>query len=154
MGSRGAARMETAMKTTSPQDSVLYLTPAMAVMSVGVLATAADGRWSKREIERLRMMAFLQPLFREVHSVEKFIADRAADLRAVGAKILLEDCRKALTPRLRETAYAWAVELVHSDGAVVAEEHAFLQDLAARFSIPGPLARKIQAVAAIRRRTA
>ena len=142
------------MKTTAPQDSVLFLTPATALMSVGVLATAADGRWNKREIERLRMMAFLQPLFRDIHSVEKFISDRAADLRAVGAKILLEDCRKALTPRLRETAYAWAVELVHSDGAVVAEEHAFLQDLAARFSIPGPLARKIQAVAAIRRRTA
>lgn len=142
------------MKVQNPEASVLYLTPAMAVMSVGVLATAADGRWNKREIERLRMMAFLQPLFRDVHSVEKFIADRAADLRAVGPKVLLEDCRKALTPRLRETAYSWAVELVQSDGAVVAEEHAFLRELAERFAIPGPLARKIQAVAAIRRRTA
>jgi len=142
------------MKTTSPQDSVLFLTPAMAVMSVGVLAAAADGHWGKREIERLRMMAFLQPLFRDIPSVEKFISSRAADLRAVGAKVLLEDCRKALTPRLRETAYAWAVELVQVDGVVAPEEHAFLQDLAARFAVPGPLARKIQAVAAIRRRTA
>jgi uncharacterized tellurite resistance protein B-like protein len=142
------------MKVQNPEASVLCLTPAMAVMSVGLLATAADGRWSKREIERLRMMAFLQPLFRDVHSVEKFITDRAADLRAVGSKVMLEDCRKALSPRLRETAYAWAVELVHADGAVVAEEHSFLRDLAERFSIPGPLARKIQAVAAIRRRTA
>ncbi|PIR15343.1 MAG: hypothetical protein COV48_14840 [Elusimicrobia bacterium CG11_big_fil_rev_8_21_14_0_20_64_6] len=138
--------------TTEP--SVLYLTPAMAVMSVAVLATAADGHWSKKEIERLRMMAYLQPLFRDIPSVERFIGSRAADLRALGPQVLLEDCRKALTPRLRETAYAWAVELVHVDGVVRSKEHDFLQELAAKFAIPGPLARKLQVAAAIRRRTA
>ncbi len=142
------------MNEKTPETSVLYLTPAMAVMSVAVLATAADGRWSKKEIERLRMMAYLQPLFHDIPSVEAFIASRAADLRAVGPKVMLEDCRKALTPRMRETAYAWAVELVQSDGAVVTAEHKFLQELAAKFSIPGPLARKLQTAAAIRRRTA
>ncbi|MDP3541810.1 MAG: tellurite resistance TerB family protein [Elusimicrobiota bacterium] len=130
------------------------ITPAMAVMSVGAMAAAADGRWSKREIERLRMMAYLQPLFRDVRSVDAFIADRATDLRALGAPDLLETCREALTPRLRETAYAWAVELVQADGSVAVEEHDFLQTLAATFSIPGALARKIQAVSAIRRRVA
>lgn len=130
------------------------ITPAMAVMSVGAMATAADGRWSKDEVERLRMMAYLQPLFRDIPSVDSFIADRATDLRALGAPDLLEACREALTPRLRETAYAWAVELAQADGAVVAGEHAFLQELAAKFSIPGALARKIQAVSAIRRRAA
>ena len=134
--------------------SVLYLTPAMAVMSVAVLATAADGRWSKKEIERLRMMAYLQPLFQDIPSVEEFIGNCAANLRAVGPKVMLEDCRKALTPRMRETAYAWAVELVQSDGAVVTVEHTFLEELTAKFAIPGPLARKLQTGAAIRRRTA
>jgi len=142
------------MITQNPETSVLHLTPAMGVMAVAVMAVAADGRWNKREIERLRMMSYLQPLFREIHSVEAFIADRAADLRLVGQKVLMEDCRKALTPRLRETAYAWAAELVQADGIVASKEHAFLQELAAKFSIAGPLARKIQAVAAIRRRTA
>lgn len=142
------------MNEKTPDTSVLYLNPAMAVMSVAVLATAADGRWSKKEIERLRLMAYLQPLFRNVRSVERFIESRIADLRAVGPVVLLEDCRKALTPRMRETAYAWAVELTHSDGAVVPAEHKFLNELAAKFSVPGPLARKIQAAAAIKRRTA
>ena len=142
------------MKEKTPQASVLYLTPAMAVMSVAVLATAADGHWSKKEIERLRMMAHLQPLFRDIPSVEKFIGSRAADLRAVGPKVLIEDCRKALTPRMRETAYAWAVDLVQSDGAAVSAEHIFLQELAVKFAIPGPLARKLQTAAAAPRRTA
>lgn len=130
------------------------MTPAMAVMSVGAMAAAADGRWSKHEVERLRMMAYLQPLFRDVPSVDSFIADRATDLRALGVPDLLEACREALTPRLRETAYAWAVELTQADGSVVAAEHDFLQALAKKFSIPGALARKIQAVSAIRRRVA
>ena len=136
------------------KSTVLYLTPAMAVMSVAVLATAADGHWSAKEIERLRMLADFQPLFRDVPSVEKLIGSCVEDLRAVGPKVLLEDCRKALTPRMRETAYAWAVEIVQSDGAVVTAEHDFLQELAAKFAIPGPLARKLQVAAAIRRRTA
>jgi len=123
-------------------------------MAVAVMAVAADGRWSKHEIERLRMMAFLQPLFRNIPSVERLIAERASHLRAVGPTVLLEDCLKALTPRLRETAYAWAAELVQADGVVAAEEHVFLNELAAKFKLAGPLARKIRAVAAIRRRTA
>ncbi|MEQ1917840.1 MAG: tellurite resistance TerB family protein [Elusimicrobiota bacterium] len=142
------------MKDQSPEASVLYLSPAMAVMSVAVLAMASDGRWKKQEIESLRAMAYQQPLFRDIPSVEKFIGSRTADLRAVGAKVLLEDCRKALTPRMRETAYAWAVELIQADASVVAEEHAFLQELAAKFEIPGALARMLLAAAAIGRRTA
>lgn len=142
------------MNEKTPETSVLCLTPTMAVMSVAVLATSADGHWSNKEIERLRMMAYLQPMFQDVHSVDDFIGNCAENLSLVGPKVLLEDCRKALTPRLRETAYAWAVDLVQSDGAVVAKEHDFLQELAAKFAIPGPLARKIQTAAAIRRRTA
>ena len=142
------------MKTRNPENSVLYLTPAMGVMAVAVMAVAADGHWKQREIERLRMMTYLQPMFRDIPSVERFIADRAAELRLVGPKVLIEDCRKALTPRLRETAYAWAAELVQADGYVGTSEHVFLQELAETFKIPGQLARKIQAVVAIRRRTA
>lgn len=141
------------MKERTAQACVLELSPAMAVMSVAVLAMAADDYWSNREIERLRLMARSQPLFRDVPSVEKFITDRMADLRAVGAKVLLEDCRKALTPSLRETAYAWAVELIQADGSIVASERAFLKMLAAKFAIPDALARNIHAIAVIRRRT-
>lgn len=142
------------MNEQRPPTTVLHLTPAMALMSVAVLATASDRRWKKSELERLRMMAYLQPLLADIPSVDRFIAERVEALRLVGPKVLLDDCSKALTPRLRETAFAWAAELVQVDGAVVAEEQRFLQELAAKFSIPGPLARKLQVAAAIRRRTA
>jgi hypothetical protein len=122
-------------------------------MSVALLAMAADGYWSSRELERLRLMACTQPLFRDVPSVSKFISDRTADLRAVGAEVLLESCCRALTPSLRETAYAWAVEIVQADGAVVAKKHAFLSMLAAKFAVSDTLARSVQTVTDIRRRT-
>lgn len=134
--------------------TVFHLTPAMAVMSVAVLATSSDGRWKKSEIERLRMMAYLQPLFKNVPSADGFIAECVKMLNLAGPDVLLHDCSKALTPRLRETAFAWAVELIQVDGSVVSEERDFLRELAFKFSIPGPLARKLQVAASIRRRTA
>ena len=113
------------------------MTPAEALMTVAVLA-----------------MAGLHPLFRDTaNSADRFIGQRFADLRARGRVALVEETHRALSPRLRETAYAWVAELVCADGSVTAKERAFLDDLARRFEVPGPLARKIQAVIAIMRRT-
>jgi tellurite resistance protein len=142
------------MNENKPEGSAPALTPAMAVMSVAVLAASADRHWTMKEVERLRLMAHMQPLFRDIASVEGIISSCASGLRVVGSNALMEECRKALTPRLRETAYAWAVEVAHSDGGLAVEEHSFLQELAVKFAIPGPLARKLQAACAIRRRAA
>ena len=131
------------------------MTPAEALMTVAVLAMDADGCYAFSEMQRLRAMSWLHPLFLDTEaSVDHFIGLRFSDLRARGRAALLEDSRLALSPRLRETAYAWAAELAHADGSVNGKEHDFLGELARRFAVPGPLARKVQAVTAIRRRTA
>jgi hypothetical protein len=129
------------------------LTPAEALMTVAVLAMDSDDSYSLVEMQRLRAMAWLHPLFQDIDSVEQFVGRRFADLRARGRTALLEEARAALSMPLRETAYAWAAELVYSDGAVVPKEYVFLDKLANCFEVPGPLARKIQVVTAIRRRT-
>ena len=130
------------------------MTPAEALMTVAVLAMDADDCYSFSEMQRLLAMSWLHPLFRDTESsVDRFIGLRFADLRARGRAVLLEDSFRVLSPRLRETAYAWAAEVVHADGSVNGKEHAFLGELARRFEVPGPLARKVQAVVAILRRT-
>lgn len=141
-------------KTTSRESApLLSLTPAQALMSVAVMAAYADGRLKARELARLRLMAHEHALFARVGSVEDFIAERVEDLKLFGPAALLRDCRAALAPRLRETAYAWAARVVQDDGAQHPGEHAFLKELAAAFGVPGPLAAKIRAVTAILRRT-
>lgn len=142
-------------QTTAALFPVKEMTPAEALMTVAVLAMDADDCYALSEMQRLRAMSWLHPFFRDTEStVDHFIGLRFADLRTRGRAVLLEDSFGALSPRLRETAYAWAVELVHADGSVNGKEHDFLGELARRFAVPGPLARKVQAVTAIRRRTA
>jgi tellurite resistance protein len=139
--------------TVRERGPLLSLTPAQALMSVAVMAAYADGRVRARELQRLRLMAQEHPLFARVDSVDGFIAERVEDLRAFGRASLLNDCRAALSPRLRETAYAWAARVVQEDGSQHPGEHAFLKELGASFGVPGPLAAKIRAVAAVLRRT-
>lgn len=135
--------------------SVVAMTPAEALMTVAVLAMDADDCYASSEMQRLRAMSWLHPLLRDTEtSVDNFIGLRFADLRARGRAVLLEDSCRSLSPSLRHTAYAWAAELVYSDGSVNGKEHAFLGELARRFEVPGPLARKVLAVTAIRRRAA
>jgi hypothetical protein len=59
----------------------------------------------------------------------------------------------ALSPRLRETAYAVAVEMAYCDRKQKQQEHAFLQALKTQLGINGQLAGKIKAITAIRMRS-
>ncbi len=129
------------------------LTPAEALMTIAVLAMDADNCYLTSEMERLRAMTWLHPLFKNIDSTEDFIGQRFVDLQARGRDVLMEEASQALSSGLRETAFAWATEVIHTDEIVVEKEHIFLDKLAGHFGIPGPLARKIRAVTAIRRRT-
>ncbi len=144
------------MKRTKPTRQarpMLSLTPAQALMSVAVMAAYADGRVKQRELQRLRTFAHEHALFAHVASVDDYIAERVEDLKSFGREALLRDCRAALSPRLRETAYAWAARVVQEDGSQHPDEHAFLKELNVSFEVPGPLASKIRAVVALLRRT-
>lgn len=129
-----------------------HIETAKALMTVALMAADADGRLKRRELERLRMLAAEHPAFRELASVDLFIHDRAQELRADGGEAAIARAAAVLSPRMRETAYAIAVELAIADGGTHPGEHALLTRLGKAFNIPGPLARKIRAVTEIRRR--
>ncbi len=141
-------------KTATRRDAPALpaLTPAQALMSVAVMAASSDGRLKPRELQRLRLLAHEHALFARVESADEFISERAEHLKAFGRESVLSGCRAALSPRLRETAYAWAVRIVQDDASHHQKEHAFLRELGAVFGVPGPLAAKIRAVSAVLRR--
>ncbi|MBN2125521.1 MAG: TerB family tellurite resistance protein [Deltaproteobacteria bacterium] len=56
---------------------------------------------------------------------------------------------KALTPALKETAFAWATFVVLADGWVAEDEMQFLKNLMERFKIQEEQAKKIIEVAQI-----
>lgn len=136
------------------RDAAFSYTPAQALMAVAVMAAESDGKIAQRELGRLRSMFHEHGLFAPVEHADTFISDRMSDIRRHGRDFTLDACGRALSPRMRETAYAWAVSVVQSDGGHHQTEHAFLNVLSRRFRIAGPLAAKIRAVVAIFRRVA
>jgi hypothetical protein len=62
---------------------------------------------------------------------------------------IMDAAIEVLSPPLRETAYAWACEMIQSDLVVSQEEHTYLDLLVKKTGIHGELAGKIAAVVAI-----
>lgn len=137
-----------------PSRTPLRMTKADAVMAVAIAAAAADRRLRLRELERLRLMVHISPLFKGVSDVDGYIESVARDLQPLGLERFVERAAESLEPRLRETAYAWACEVVRSDRSVHAEEDRFLENLRRVLLIHQSLASKIRAVTAIRGREA
>ncbi len=123
------------------------------VMTIVVAAIAADGGIDDEEVARLRSMCARSPLFSE-NSKEQ--DDRLIDFALGAMRQLGNDAlaraAAALAQPLRETAFAFAVEIVLADGSVDAEEEALIDHLASILEINDGLARAVIAVTAIRAR--
>lgn len=137
---------------TLPAAAPERMTKADALMALAVAATAADGRLRPRELQRLRLMLHVSPLFRNIADADGYIESVARDLQPLGLRRFVERAAASLEPRLRETAYAWAAEVVHADRSVHQDEDRFLENLRRVLHIHPSLASKIRAVTAIRGR--
>lgn len=114
------------------------LTPHDALIYAMVMASAVDRTMSDGELSRIGEIVQHLPVFDGFES-DRLIAV-AQDCTALvsgneGLDIALETIRDTLPPRLRDTAYALAVEIVATDRRVVAEEVRLLQLLRARLSL-------------------
>jgi len=126
---------------------------ADAVMAAAVCAMRTDGKLSVKEISWLRMLAYQSPLYEVTDDIDDYIIRISRSVIAGGEDAVLDRVAELLSPRMRETAYAWALEIVHADGKVVPLEHSFLSAFRAKLGIHGELAGKLNAAAAIRHRT-
>lgn len=123
-----------------------------ALMVIAIAATQADGALHLQELAHLRMILCQNPLYKDIDHADRYIERWARFLKQTGAMEALRRAIDALSPRLRETAYAWAVEIVYSDYKQKQTEHAFLKSLRTQLGINAHLAQKIQVVTAIRLR--
>lgn len=114
------------------------LTPHEALIYAMVMASAVDRTMSDGELARIGEIVQHLPVF-DGFDPERLIAV-AQDCTALvsgneGLDIALEIIRDTLPPRLRDTAYALAVEIVAADRRVVAEELRLLQLLRDRLAL-------------------
>ncbi len=102
-----------------PSEDILALDPQEALVCTMVLVAASSGAISDREIEAMSALVRSLPVF------EGFSSERLTVATDTAVALLREDdglnhagrlVREALEPKLRETAYALACEVVAADG--------------------------------------
>lgn len=116
-------------KTISPQEALIYV---MVTMS------AVDRSMDDAELQKIGQMVETLPVFEDFDS-EKLVAVSQTCGDRISAENGLEDTldliRESLPERLRETAYAMAVEVAAADLHVEQEELRFLQLLRDRLDL-------------------
>lgn len=124
-----------------------------AVMTIVISALAADGEVDDEEVARMRSMCARSPIFAKNSKQEddRVIDFALAAVRQMGSDAIVR-ASEALTPPLRETAFAFAVEIVMADGHVGRQEEAFIDQLAKLLEIDEGLARAVIGVTAVRSR--
>lgn len=121
----------------------LVLEPDKALMAIAILAVMADGELS--EVEKPTLKANCTRIF-GTKSAENFQIIEKEVWELVGQynyATVFASAKQALTPLLRETAFAIAAELVLADGIFTQEERRFLVDLWNALDISDDMGQKI-----------
>ena len=109
-----------------------------ALIYVMVMASAVDSAMSDRELGRIGLLVRSLPVFAGF-SEDRLIAVTQDCAKLLGGPegmdITLETIRDALPPRLYDTAYALAVDVMSADLAVQPEEIRLLQLLRDRLRL-------------------
>lgn len=132
------------------------LTVHEALIWVMVTTSAADHSITERELELIGGMVETLPVFEgfsgDLSKISDDVVKRLGD--ADGLDQILDAVAAVLTPPLRETAYALAVEVAATDVQARQGELAFLEMLDDRFELPKLSVAAIEFSARVRQRRA
>ena len=133
--------------------SAVTFNPQQALMTIVVAAVKADGHVSDDEIRRIRSLCLLNPLFATNSTEQDNAIFRFADntTHQLGAQAVAM-AAAALPSALRETAFAYACDMVLADGIVTADEEHTIIDLAEKLGVTEELAHAIVTTTIVRNR--
>lgn len=124
-----------------------------SVMTIVVSALLADGQASQDEVRGLRSMCARSPIFASNSKDEDgAVIDFAVTVHEQFGFDAVSKAAASLSQELRETAFAFAIEVVLSDGVVGKDEEAFIERLVGVLKIPDELARAVIGVTLVRSR--
>jgi len=126
---------------------------ADAVMMVAIAATLSDGHLHEHELVRLRMLAYLNPMYKHLENVDDYIGSILEEVTCADQEPAVVCASAVLAPEMREMAYAWAAEIAFCDGKAQGKKRIFLDKLRGLLGIHGVLTGKINAVTGIRNRS-
>ncbi len=101
-----------------------------AIMMIVVAAVMADGEVADEEIMRIRSMCSLSPIYANNSGEQDTAVIRfAANVFTQMGEQAITEAARVLHPELRETAFAFACDMVLADGLVGQKEEKFLTSL-------------------------
>lgn len=121
----------------------LVLEPAEALVAISILATTADGKLS--EEEKWILSASHLRIFKS-YSTEQFqgVLNKVLALtKEYSSAAVFAAAKVALTPKLRQSAFAMAADLILADGVLLPEEKEFLLQLWHALDISDEMGEKI-----------
>ena len=125
-----------------------------ALLTIAVCAAGVGEEYSPEETDRIVALALANNMFRnEIETVEKRVFHLVNSIGAGDRQAALERAVKSLPKEMKETAFAWAVDVITADGVLTDENREFISELAATLSIDSEIAAEIIKVMAIRNRT-
>ncbi|MCG6113830.1 MAG: tellurite resistance TerB family protein [Mesorhizobium sp.] len=137
------------MTLSSPQEALIHLM---------VIVSASDRDMGDAELARIGAVVRTLPVFAEFeHARTLEVAQHCQKLLSddeVGLEGILTLIHDALTPELRETAYALAVDVAIADRSLNPEEHRMLDIVKEKFELERPVVNAIERAASIRHRKA
>jgi len=125
-----------------------------AIMTVVAFAQLADGDVSDEEVARLRAMCALSPIFasntreQDVEAIKFSISA----INTLGNQAIAQ-AASALSPELRETAFAFACDIILADGIATDEEQKFLAELVRTLALSDEVASVLVQATLIRNRS-
>ncbi len=107
-----------------------------AVMTVIAAAIMADGEVSDDEVIRLRAMCSLSPIFsHNSGDQDTEVIKFAVSVNSQSGERALGMAAAALSPTLRQTAFAFACDMLLADGVVNEQEKQFIAGIAKTLDI-------------------
>jgi uncharacterized tellurite resistance protein B-like protein len=101
-----------------------------AIMTIVIAAVKVDGDVSSREITRIQAMCALSPVYASnTPEQDLSVINFADDVTAQLGMDAVTKAAKVLKPELRDTALAFACDMILADGIVGDSEHEFLSRL-------------------------
>ena len=130
----------------------LYISDAL--LTISVLAGGVDEEYSSEETDRIVALALANKMFRnEAEKVKKRVFHLINSMSGGDRQAALDRAVNSLPEEMKETAFAWAADVIMADGDLPDESRVFIWDLAARLSVDSEIAAEIIKIMAIKNRT-
>jgi hypothetical protein len=113
-----------------------------------------DQEYRPEETDRIVALALANKMFRnEIETVERRVFHLVNSIGAGDRQTALERAVKSLPEEMKETAFAWAVDVIMADGVLPDESGELIREIAEKLSVDSGIAAEIIKVMAIRNRT-